>query len=219
MSLLTARDAAAYLNVSLATLYRIEREGILMPFRTAGGHRRYSVAMLNEYLESSRQNPLAGRRSTKHVKWIQEDRLPDRAVRILVVDDEPDTVELITQALQEDGDTYRIASASTGYEVGVQVVTFTPDLIVLGMTASATEVVEVCKNIKSYPETQHIMVLGVFEPGEDANVVEMLQCGADDCLIKPLEDGELRRAVRRLASGKWERATSDGVGGEVEVSG
>jgi excisionase family DNA binding protein len=53
--LLTARDASAYLGVSLNTLNRIEKRGLILPFRTPGGHRRYDVRMLDEYLEASRQ--------------------------------------------------------------------------------------------------------------------------------------------------------------------
>jgi len=69
MALLTAREASEYLHVSLFTLSRIEKEGLLVPFRTPGGHRRYSLEMLNEYLEHTRF-PSAGARG-----------------RILVVDD------------------------------------------------------------------------------------------------------------------------------------
>lgn len=53
--LLTAREASAYLGVSLNTLNRIEKRGLILPFRTPGGHRRYDVGMLDEYLEASRQ--------------------------------------------------------------------------------------------------------------------------------------------------------------------
>jgi len=56
MTLLNAREAAQYLRVSLFTLSRIEREGGLVPFRTPGGHRRYSMRMLHEYLENSRNS-------------------------------------------------------------------------------------------------------------------------------------------------------------------
>ena len=52
--LLTAAEAADYLRISLATLYRMEKKGKLIPFRTLGGHRRYTVGMLNECLEQSR---------------------------------------------------------------------------------------------------------------------------------------------------------------------
>ena len=54
MTLLTAREASEYLRVSLFTLGKIEKEGLLVPFRTPGGHRRYSLEMLNEYLEGTR---------------------------------------------------------------------------------------------------------------------------------------------------------------------
>ena len=167
MSLLRAREAAKYLGVSLATLYRIERDGKLTPFRTPGGHRRYSLAMLNEYLERSRQRSLPAKSSIKHVKNIKEDRLPDNTVRILVVDDEPDTVELIVRALREDSEVYEFASASNGYEAGVQVVAFEPDLIVLGMARPGTDGCEVCEKIKSDPETGHIKVMGVVGSGEN----------------------------------------------------
>ena len=52
--LMKAREAAEYLRVSLFTLNKIERIGMLTPFRTPGGHRRYSVDMLNQYLEQNR---------------------------------------------------------------------------------------------------------------------------------------------------------------------
>jgi excisionase family DNA binding protein len=56
LTLLNAREAAQYLRVSLFTLSRIEREGGLVPFRTPGGHRRYSMRMLHDYLEESRNS-------------------------------------------------------------------------------------------------------------------------------------------------------------------
>jgi excisionase family DNA binding protein len=55
--LLTAREAAEYLHISLLTLAKVEREGALIPFRTPGGHRRYSLQMLGDYLERSRRPP------------------------------------------------------------------------------------------------------------------------------------------------------------------
>jgi excisionase family DNA binding protein len=60
LRLLTAREASAYLGISLNTLNRIEKRGLLLPFRTPGGHRRYDLRMLDDYLEASRQT---GRRA------------------------------------------------------------------------------------------------------------------------------------------------------------
>jgi excisionase family DNA binding protein len=55
-SLMTAREAAKYLRVSMFTLSKIESNGGLVPYRTPGGHRRYSLRMLNQYLNNSRRS-------------------------------------------------------------------------------------------------------------------------------------------------------------------
>jgi excisionase family DNA binding protein len=55
--LLTAREAAKYLRVSLSTLYRIEQGGAIQPLRTPGGHRRYTVEMLNDCLRQAAFRP------------------------------------------------------------------------------------------------------------------------------------------------------------------
>jgi len=55
MSLMTAKEAARYLRVSMFTLSKIESQGGLVPYRTPGGHRRYSLKMLNQYLNNSRK--------------------------------------------------------------------------------------------------------------------------------------------------------------------
>jgi excisionase family DNA binding protein len=55
--LMTAKEASGYLRISLFTLRKIEQQGLIIPYRTPGGHRRYSVQMLNEYLEQSRLPP------------------------------------------------------------------------------------------------------------------------------------------------------------------
>jgi len=57
MQVMTAKEAAHYLRVSLFTLRKIEQQGLIVPYRTPGGHRRYSLDMLNQYLESSRVPP------------------------------------------------------------------------------------------------------------------------------------------------------------------
>jgi excisionase family DNA binding protein len=57
--LMTAKEAAGYLRISLFTLRKIEQQGLIIPYRTPGGHRRYSLDMLNEYLEKSRIPPVS----------------------------------------------------------------------------------------------------------------------------------------------------------------
>ena len=59
---LKAREAAEYLRISLFTLNKMERQGLLTPFRTPGGHRRYTLEMLNQLLEENRESQWMTRR-------------------------------------------------------------------------------------------------------------------------------------------------------------
>jgi len=68
--LLSARDAAAYLGISLATLAQIERKGFLSPYRTPGGHRRYSREMLERYLEESLRFETERRKASKGAESV-----------------------------------------------------------------------------------------------------------------------------------------------------
>jgi excisionase family DNA binding protein len=54
--LLTAKEAVSYLGISLSTLHKVEKQGLLSPFRTPGGHRRYDRGMLEEYLQATRRH-------------------------------------------------------------------------------------------------------------------------------------------------------------------
>ncbi len=53
LNLLTAREAANYLRVSVSTINRIERRGLIRPLRTPGGRRRYTLEMLNSCLKDA----------------------------------------------------------------------------------------------------------------------------------------------------------------------
>jgi excisionase family DNA binding protein len=62
LHLLTAREAAEYLRVSLSTLRRMERRGMLSSLRTPGGHRRFTVQMLNACLAKEYTHQVGGER-------------------------------------------------------------------------------------------------------------------------------------------------------------
>ncbi|MBI3941943.1 MAG: helix-turn-helix domain-containing protein [Chloroflexi bacterium] len=84
LTLLTAREAAEYLRVSLYTLNKIEKQGRIVPFRTPGSHRRYSLEMLNEYLEKSRAKVFHVENTEEdeeaHRKTLNQHESPGRAV-------------------------------------------------------------------------------------------------------------------------------------------
>ena len=66
MNLMTAKEAARYMRVSMFTLSKIEGLGELVPYRTPGGHRRYSLKMLNRYLNNSRRREKSNNENQEH---------------------------------------------------------------------------------------------------------------------------------------------------------
>jgi DNA-binding response OmpR family regulator len=118
--------------------------------------------------------------------------------RILVVDDEQDLVELITEMLHTDHPEFVLATTGDGYEAGLKVASFQPDLIILDIMMPGLNGFEVCRHIKSNPETEHIKILGMTGFAIHHNIEKMLACGADDCLAKPFHIEELRTRIRNL---------------------
>jgi len=138
MNLLTARDAAEYLHVSLFTLGRIEKEGLLVPFRTPGGHRRYSLDMLNEYLEQSRS------------------RRGERERRILVVDDGNEVVDRLAHTFSS----CRFSWAGDELRVGMKLAEFEPDLVFVNTTMSGLDGSDLCRQL----DRQELKVLAFEAP-------------------------------------------------------
>jgi CheY-like chemotaxis protein len=142
MGLLTAREAARHLHVSLFTLGRIEKEGLLVPFRTPGGHRRYSLEMLNEYLEHTRSP------ST------------EPQTRILIVDDGNEVVEGLARTLPSCS----FARAQDELRVGIKLAEFKPDLVLVNTTMRDMDGQELCRRLNG--QNPHLKALPFNGPEE-----------------------------------------------------
>src|SRR5260221_1155404 len=75
--------------------------------------------------------------------------------RILVVDDESSIVEVISQALS-DAQSFQVNTAHDGYEAGLKIGTFRPDLIILDIMMPHMDRIEICNRIKAEPNTEPI---------------------------------------------------------------
>jgi excisionase family DNA binding protein len=157
MGLLTAREAAEYLHVSLFTLGRIENEDLLVPYRTPGGHRRYSLEMLNEYLERTR-SPVEQREN-----------------RILVVDDGDEVTNLLAETLPS----CRFASAQDELRVGIRLAEFEPDLVLVNTKMSALDAVDLSQRLNGDGRNVEVLTFdgplhGQTEPEAPASLSEDL---------------------------------------------
>ena len=117
-------------------------------------------------------------------------------VRILVVDDEPDILELIRYNLTRNN--YDMTGVASGEEAFASVRTSPPDLVVLDLMLPGIDGLEVCRRLKSDARTAGIPVIILSAKGEEADVVTGLELGADDYLTKPFSPRVLLARIKAV---------------------
>jgi two-component system alkaline phosphatase synthesis response regulator PhoP len=130
--------------------------------------------------------------------------------RILVVDDEEDILELVRYNLEKDG--YRVMSVTSGEEALEAIREEFPDAIVLDLMLPGQDGLDVCRKLKSAPDTNSIPIVMLTAKGEDADIVTGLELGADDYVTKPFSPRVLLARIRAVLRRKSKEAlTEDSV--------
>ena len=117
-------------------------------------------------------------------------------VRILVVDDEPDILELIRYNLTRNN--YDMTGVASGEEAFASVRMSPPDLVVLDLMLPGVDGLEVCRRLKNDARTAGIPVIILSAKGEEADVVTGLELGADDYLTKPFSPRVLLARIKAV---------------------
>lgn len=125
----------------------------------------------------------------KLVKFIKENGIPLNGLesdktKVLVVDDDPDIVELFVDALGKDG-RFEVRTASTGFDAGVEANRFRPDVVVLDYMLPDINGNVVCKTIRESEDLQYTRILIISGVVNRAEVDGLLEAGADDFIKKP----------------------------------
>jgi two-component system alkaline phosphatase synthesis response regulator PhoP len=115
-------------------------------------------------------------------------------MKILVVDDEEDIVNLISGNLQREG--YKVIPAFTGEDALELVRTKKPDLMLLDLMLPGIQGLEVCKMIRSNPDHAAMPILIVSAKANEVDRILGLEMGADDYITKPFSVRELVSRVR-----------------------
>lgn len=121
-----------------------------------------------------------------------------RSSRILIVDDEIDTVELLKKRLRFEG--YDTLEAYDGVQCLEQANTGNPDLIILDLMIPRMDGYEVCRKLKADKKTASIPILMLTARKEVENKVKGLEIGAQDYLTKPFDYKELSARIKSLLS-------------------
>ena len=184
-NILTVVKAGKYCNVTPKTIVNWVDSGYITAYKTAGGHRRIKLEDLHIFMKE------------KNIP-IPKEMVADTRKKILVVDDDPIIVETIVQSLEEDEFDYEVISAADGFEAGLQVNHFNPHLMILDIMMPDIKGNEVCRKIKSNPDTKDTMIIVLSAYLDEDKFKEMKEHGADVCFSKPLPLPQLKEEVARL---------------------
>lgn len=116
--------------------------------------------------------------------------------KILIVEDEEDVIELIRYNLAKEG--FNCDAAYNGQEALKKAQATLPDLVLLDLMLLEVDGLEVCKRLKSSPQTEHIPIVMVTAKSDEADIITGLELGADDYITKPFSPKVLVARVRAV---------------------
>lgn len=118
------------------------------------------------------------------------------AIKILVVDDDPDIRDVLKLTLAEEN--YEVIEAADGEEALKAIKTKTPDLVLLDYRIPRIDGREICRQVKSDILLSHLPIIMVTGSGEVNDKVDGIDAGADDYVVKPFEPKELLARIRMI---------------------
>jgi len=116
--------------------------------------------------------------------------------KILVVDDEPDILEMVTVNLKSAG--FEVVTAADGADALQKARAISPSLIILDVLLPESDGLEVCKGIRRDPKTALIPIIMLTAKASEVDRVVGLELGADDYVTKPFSPRELILRVKKL---------------------
>jgi two-component system, OmpR family, alkaline phosphatase synthesis response regulator PhoP len=119
-----------------------------------------------------------------------------KEIRILLVDDEPDILEIVGYNLAQEG--YQISTASNGKEAVSKAKKEEPHLIIMDVMMPEMDGIEACENIRKIPELQNTIITFLTARSEDYSQVAGFDAGADDYISKPIKPKILVSKVKAL---------------------
>lgn len=117
-------------------------------------------------------------------------------IKVLVVDDEPDIVEILQYNLLREG--YEVATAEDGKNAVKIASKFVPDVILLDIMMPHQDGVETCLQIRQIPELKHAFIIFLTARMEEYSEVAAFDVGADDYITKPIKPRALMSRIAAL---------------------
>ena len=143
--------------------------------------------------------------------------MSNKDVKILLVDDEPDILEIISYNLTAQG--YTVFTANNGQKAIKKAQKEKPQLIILDVMMPEMDGIEACEQIRKIPELEDTIITFLTARGEDYSQVAGFEAGADDYITKPIKPkvlvSKIKSLLRRLKTHvnplTMDRITLDGL--------
>lgn len=140
-----------------------------------------------------------------------------RDIKILLVDDDADIIEIVRYNLLQEG--YQIFTASNGKEAIAAAKKELPHLIIMDVMMPVMDGMEACEQIRLVPELQNVIITFLSARNEDYSQVAGFEAGADDYIAKPIKPkilvSKVKGLLRRLKDQKEGNATLNVAGLEI----
>jgi excisionase family DNA binding protein len=172
----TTGEAARICKVSQQTIIRCFDNGTLKGFRVPGSRfRRIPRDQLYQFMKDN---------------GIPTDALESGKRKVLIVDDDQELVELLVDTFDRDG-RFEIRTANNGFDAGMLVKEFRPDLVVLDIMLPDINGREVCQRVRSDQSLEAVKIICISGMVEQDKISDLRAAGADDFLQKPFTTDKL----------------------------
>jgi len=166
----TTGEAAKICKVSQQTIIRCFDNGTLKGFRVPGSRfRRIPREQLFAFMKDN---------------GIPTDALESGKRKVLIVDDDEELVELLSDVFEKDA-RFEVRTANNGFDAGMLVKEYRPDLVVLDVMLPDINGKEVCQRVRSDSTLESVKVICISGMVEQDKVAELKAAGADDFMHKP----------------------------------
>ena len=144
--------------------------------------------------------------------------MKNKNTKILLVDDEPDILEIVGYNLAQEG--YQIFTVSNGKEAITKAKKESRELIIMDVMMPEMDGMEACENIRKIPELSNVIITFLTARSEDYSQVAGFDVGADDYITKPIKPkllvSKVKALLRRLGESEQDSETLN-VGG-IEIN-
>ena len=181
-TLYTTHDISRLLQVDPSTVSKWIDRGILVAFRTPGGHRRVRAGDLRSFLIA-------------HEMPVPEE-LGSSAVRLLVVDDEKPVLDAIKRAFKAHSHQLELTTTTSGVEALLLVTEIKPHGLLIDLNMPEVDGFEVCRRIKARKNLEGVRLITMTGRHSPETVEQSLRAGAVACIAKPVDVAQVLEGFR-----------------------